>query len=275
MNHHKAAELLEAHPFRDAKTAIRNPHSYTMKNQWKHPEQFEAIVGFIREKGELMYFWKKPYIILTMNGYRYWSMGDPVKETILLNRAVHRYGSAYDLIAPDYDEIIKADPDYMEAWELTKPFIDFPAGARVLEVGSGTGTLFDLMGTTPDPENYVGVETSWLCADEFSKKYPDHPVVRCPIEEFWRGKFDRIYCLMGTGAYCQKGVDVALRYMLNPGGVGYMVFYDNDHITSAHQIIEALRPGTIKDFYISRFGDGAGAEIGKYRMIKLKPITED
>jgi len=274
MKYQKVVELLEAHPFRNAKTAVRNPHAYTLRREWKHSDQFEAVVTFIRNNGELMHFWKKPYIILTANGFRYWTMGSPLNETILINRTEHRYGSAYDLIAPDYDEISKGDADYIEAWEMTKSFIDFPEGARVLEIGCGTGTLFDLMGHTPDPANYVGVETSWLCADVFKEKYPAFEVLRCPIEEFWRGKFDRIYCLMGTGSYCQKGVDVALRHMLNPGGVGYMMFYANNHVTHCHTIIEDLRPGTIQDFYISKFGEGAGADVGKYRMIKINPITD-
>lgn len=275
MNHQRAIELLEAHPFRNAKTAVKNPHAYTLRDEWRHKDQFEAVVKFIREKGELIHFWKKPYIILTMNGYRYWSMGSPVPQTLLINRAVHRYGSPYDLVADTYDEIVAADPDYVEAWEMVKPFVDFPEGARVLEVGCGTGTLFDLMGSTPDPKDYVGLETSWLCADKFSQKYPKHTLIRCPVEEFWRGKFDRIYCLMGTGSYCPTGVDVYLRSMLNEGGVGYMMFYDKDHFTMAHQIVEEIRPGTIKDFYISKFGEGAGAEVGKYRMIKLKPLSDE
>lgn len=48
---------------------------------------FRSFVLFIRENGKAEYFWGKKYIYYYLDGYKYWTMGSPIEQTIILNRA--------------------------------------------------------------------------------------------------------------------------------------------------------------------------------------------
>ena len=63
------------------------PHEYTVR-KW-HPElddEFCWIVQHIRDVGTPQKFGGRKYIYLYLDGYRYWTMGCPMKITIILNR---------------------------------------------------------------------------------------------------------------------------------------------------------------------------------------------
>ena len=74
------------------------PHSYVVihKNH-KDRKIFEDIVMFIRNNGVVERFGKRRFIYYYMGGYKYWTMGDPLDNTWILNRAKaiktkNRYG---------------------------------------------------------------------------------------------------------------------------------------------------------------------------------------
>lgn len=69
-----------------AKTA---PHEYTIRWWRKDLDQtFCDIVTFIRENGVKERFFSKTFVYLYMDdGYKYWTMGDPMETTYVLNRA--------------------------------------------------------------------------------------------------------------------------------------------------------------------------------------------
>ena len=69
-----------------AKTMPKNPHYYTLKKNWKFPEAFEESVILIRKYGIEEKFRGWPYICFNFDGYKYWTMGSPVSQTILINR---------------------------------------------------------------------------------------------------------------------------------------------------------------------------------------------
>jgi len=57
--------------------------------EW-YPEvaaMFYAFVWFIRKNGYIEMFSDVPYICFDVDDYRYWTMGAPLHETILINRA--------------------------------------------------------------------------------------------------------------------------------------------------------------------------------------------
>jgi hypothetical protein len=71
-----------------AKTMSHIPHEYTVRD-WR-PEainEFELVVEFIRKNGMPERFWSKTFIYYYLDGYKYWTMGSPVQETRLINRA--------------------------------------------------------------------------------------------------------------------------------------------------------------------------------------------
>ncbi len=68
-------------------TSKDGSHSYTL-TKWK-PERaamFFAFVWFIRKHGYIEMFMGVPYICFDVDDHRYWTMGAPLHETILINR---------------------------------------------------------------------------------------------------------------------------------------------------------------------------------------------
>jgi len=87
MEIHDVAPLLEAASYQFAKTMPETPHEYTLRRKWNNDKAFDEVVTFIRKHGKEEQFMNVTYIYLYHNGYKYWTMGAPIPETILINRA--------------------------------------------------------------------------------------------------------------------------------------------------------------------------------------------
>jgi hypothetical protein len=74
-----------------AKTMPNAPHSYVVKSRCSDPHLFEAFVLQIRRQGYTQFFSGRQYTYLdwtTSDGeHQYWTMGAPLEQTIILNRA--------------------------------------------------------------------------------------------------------------------------------------------------------------------------------------------
>ena len=70
-------------------TARDKSHAYTVKkwNPGLLANSFEKVVMHIRENGYPGFFGKVKYMYFDVDGYKYWSMGAPLKITIIINRA--------------------------------------------------------------------------------------------------------------------------------------------------------------------------------------------
>jgi hypothetical protein len=85
-----ARALLERQEWRFAKTMPENPHEYTLRKTWPDEEQFLWACLFIRQHGYAEW-WPDPvtgraYVVIDLGHYHYWTMGSPLKSTILINR---------------------------------------------------------------------------------------------------------------------------------------------------------------------------------------------
>ena len=78
---------LLANEWHFAKTMPKFPHWYTLRREWEDGDSFENAVLFIRENGYKSKYYNATYIYLEHDGCRYWTMGFPVDETTLINRA--------------------------------------------------------------------------------------------------------------------------------------------------------------------------------------------
>lgn len=87
MEFEEVKKILQAAPFRVAKSMPNIPHSYTRRREWSDEKQFVDVVVFIREHGVPEKFFSKTFIYLYIDGFKYWTMGSPLDETILINRA--------------------------------------------------------------------------------------------------------------------------------------------------------------------------------------------
>ena len=81
------ASLLSQQEWVFAKTMPRNPHWYTLRRKWVNDSEFIWVVTFIRRHGYIEWFHRRPYTMLYLGEMKYWTMGSPIEETILINRA--------------------------------------------------------------------------------------------------------------------------------------------------------------------------------------------
>ena len=82
------ASYIESHRWIYAKTMPQCPHWYTLKKESKDPAMFERFVMHIRRHGTAAKFFRKTLIYFRFGDYKYWSMGAPLGQTILINRAL-------------------------------------------------------------------------------------------------------------------------------------------------------------------------------------------
>lgn len=66
------------------------PHEYTVR-EWvpgeKANEEFDRFTTFIRRFGYADYYYRIRHIYWVVDDYKYWTMGWPVGETTVINRA--------------------------------------------------------------------------------------------------------------------------------------------------------------------------------------------
>lgn len=75
------------HEWTFAKTMPQIPHWYTLRRKAMRDEDFAAFVQEIRFRGIPRQFGGQTYTYLDIDDWTYWTMGAPVEETILINRA--------------------------------------------------------------------------------------------------------------------------------------------------------------------------------------------
>lgn len=153
-------DLLEEKSWKFAKTAAKkNPHWYTLRDKWGDDPEFDKVVVDIREKGKTEWFWGKPYIIFEHNGWKYWTMGAPIDETILINKSFSH--TQYNDIADYYDMLFNDDDSLMEnrdVWGMLNRYLD---GRCVYDIGCGTGLLLDMVNDARYTlEGYCGIDPS-------------------------------------------------------------------------------------------------------------------
>src|SRR3990167_10813289 len=154
------AKILTSIDYTFAKSMPKNPHWYTLKKNWEHKDLFEYIVDYIRGYGHIEFFSKKSYQKIYINEYKYWTMGSPISETILINKAKRElpypywYDKVlYDDIANDYVKLFQDNESKLEEKEL---FSILDIKGRVLDIGCGAGLFFDHV----KPKEYVGIDIS-------------------------------------------------------------------------------------------------------------------
>lgn len=77
--------FVSSHKWQFARTMPYNPHEYTLRRN-ALGATFDAAVRYIREHGCIEYYRGEPYKTLYLEDHKYWTMGDPLPETDLINR---------------------------------------------------------------------------------------------------------------------------------------------------------------------------------------------
>src|SRR4051794_9435310 len=81
---------LLAHRWRYAKTMPQFPHWYTLRTDWMDEALFERVVAYIRQHGYKRMFGRTTYTYFNIGEHKYWTMGSPLAETILINRDIRQ-----------------------------------------------------------------------------------------------------------------------------------------------------------------------------------------
>jgi hypothetical protein len=82
----KLREFISNNDWRFAKTMPESPHWYVVRNECLDLE-FTEFAMHIRLHGIERLWGNRSYIYLDIDGYSYWTMGNPIEETTIINRA--------------------------------------------------------------------------------------------------------------------------------------------------------------------------------------------
>jgi hypothetical protein len=80
-------EFVRKSPWKFAKTMPQTPHEYTLRAKAPDEKLFEKVVLYIRQEGYKGEYGKTTYTYFDIDGWQYWTMGAPLRQTILINRA--------------------------------------------------------------------------------------------------------------------------------------------------------------------------------------------
>lgn len=216
-----------------AKTMPENPHWYTLLKDWGNPDAFYNAVEYIREHGYQEKFGWRYYTYFDLNEYKYWTMGAPVEDTILINKARNgHHKSDYDKIAKIYDSIHQ-NKECIEENKRLMDIIDYNGGS-VLDIGCGTGLFLEY--ANPDGY-YMGVDPSINMLQVFRDKHEwlSHNVVHSRFENFYTSvKFDLIVCLFGSANYIEEEALKRIPYFLNDEGGFFVMLYKDDYFPKTY-----------------------------------------
>jgi len=207
-----------------AKTMPKNPHWYTLRRDWRDDRAFNNVVETMRRVGYIEYYYRKPYTMVNIDNMKYWTMGDPISETILINRKVREQGSEYDAICNDYDG---AHKDALSIAENSALFdmLNFNSAESVLDIGCGTGLFLDYC----SPKNYLGIDPSAGMLRVFREKHTK-TTIQTKFEEFSGGKFDLVVSLFGSASYIAPCAVSRIPKMVKPSGRWFIMFYKPDYV---------------------------------------------
>jgi len=75
------------HKWTFAKTMPKFPHSYVVRENCRNDEEFVNAVVFIRAHGMPRKFYRKTYTYLDLDNFTYWTMGNSLDITKIINRS--------------------------------------------------------------------------------------------------------------------------------------------------------------------------------------------
>jgi hypothetical protein len=78
-------EFIDSSPWTFAKTMPEWPHEYLIRDRVDR-ELFEALVRHIRQYGIEQRFYQRALTYFAEDGLLYWTMGEPIEKTTIINR---------------------------------------------------------------------------------------------------------------------------------------------------------------------------------------------
>lgn len=237
------ARFIDESTWTFAKTyAKKSPHEYAVKAKLPPhlSAQWDSHVSFIRKYGVKKRYARTDYTHFDIDGRSYWTMGEPVEITAIMNR--HDL-SFYDRVADNYDESF-SDPGSQAENEAVFQLVA-PALAKaesVLDIGSGTGLFLDLAAEhNLNGFRYVGIDPSHKMTEHLQEKHPDQAVALQTFEQFadeYSGhepKFDLVAGLFASVSYVDQRYLHRIKNFLAPEGKFFLMFYRPGYIPVTYE----------------------------------------
>lgn len=259
-----AAFCLEGSKWIYAKTMPQCPHWYTLRKDYQFESimPFDDLVLFMRQHSYPEQFYRKTMRRFAVNEMKYWTMGAPVQETILINRAVIEGSfSYYDNLSLNYDDMYM-DPGSIQENRRVEGMINYKRG-KVLDIGCGTGLFLDMQ----DCKNYHGIDPAAGMVAELKAKHGEGTTATCTKFEQWRSseKYDLVVALFGAASYVDPEAWSRLDRIMEAGGEYFLMFYEPNYEPQYYQQIG--RPSSLFDLDSSRFPDGRVIKLTNYEII--------
>lgn len=225
----RVAAALLSQSWTFAKTMPRNPHFWTLRKTWDADVQFDDVVRYIREAGYTLRFGRTDYRCLNVNGWRYWTMGAPIDETILINRAENRVRpSPYDRMAQTYDDLYLTPEDEAENRAIGDMLAEYPG--PFLDIGCGTGLGARLVPS----DDYFGIDASSGMVSVAADK--GLAVATIDAAEYWpepEFKPGTAIALFGAASYLPRHVVERIPEMAPHW---FLMFYREGHYPRAYNV---------------------------------------
>ena len=242
-----------------AKTYVSLPHEYIVRGRCGlNDQEFEYLVQAQREQGVTEQWHKYNFPYLYIDGYKYWTMGDPIENTTIINR--QKVFSEFDNIGVMED--IQSESLYNQVSQMFNT--TFP-NRDVYEVGCGTGVTFERFNI--EPTHYRGVDPSKKAIEQFKQSHPElsNRLFVNSFEEsvnYWSKGSAVVLATFGAASYFMHQY---LEILANSGQEYFLMFYLEDYcpeqFKSMHQFI--YRDNALPVI----FPEGHIYPIDKYRIV--------
>ena len=207
--------------WRWARTYVSVPHEYIVRGKCPlNDDEFVYFINAQRKYGVLEYFYGRPNKYLHIDGYKYWTMGAPIPDTIIMNRQKL------------FDEFDSIDvEDYYSNEELS--YISnrvSELGKKFFEIGTGIGN-FIRQGIV-NANDYCGCEPSKNAVAKIKELYPEFSrnITAMSFEQTIEKIQDDDYVfigLFGSPSYVMKPYLKILAERSNPY---FLMFYKEGYI---------------------------------------------
>lgn len=142
----------------------------------------------------------------------------------------------YDKVAEDYDNFYDDEFSHSENDAVAKVLLPHTrgGGVRILDMGCGTGVLFDIMPTLRhEMKAYTGVDISPEMIKQFAKKHPvvaDYYKLQAEgVENISIACYDMYLSLFGSPSYFSDEFLARLAERLRYGGKYLLMFYKDGY----------------------------------------------
>ena len=173
-NYDKLRSMIVRCEWTFAKTMPFAPHEYIVKDKCPlTTEEFESFVNMQREHGvkERWGKYNNPYLYI--DDYKYWTMGAPLEETTVINRAK---ASAVNDVHLLYEGINKGDTTMSYVDEYIHKHLglkDDNKGFNIELINGRLKEIFDCVGHLERIRNNYACEVMQEWSQRFSAEFPD------------------------------------------------------------------------------------------------------